>query len=162
MRLLAACKKSTQPSFYSAVVIFCNMGLRNAELRNARWSQVDFLKAGFLVGKAKTTGSAGRVIPLNQAALSAFQEWRKRWPEAKPADYVFPTEKLVFKGAGAPDQNIMTSYGVDTNKPLGSWKKAWGSAKKQAGVMPYPRSEASLRLNARPDADARRDHLSDQ
>ena len=40
----------------------------------------------------------------------------------------------MFKGAGAPDQNVMTSYGVDTNTPLGSWKKAWGSAKKQAGV----------------------------
>lgn len=68
MLLLPACKKSPQPSFYSAVVIFCNMGLRNAELRNARWSQVDFLKAEFLVGKAKTTGSAGRVIPLNQSS----------------------------------------------------------------------------------------------
>ena len=46
MRLLAACKKSPQPSLYTAVVIFCNTGLRNAELRNARWSQVDLLEGG--------------------------------------------------------------------------------------------------------------------
>lgn len=43
--------------------------------------QVDLLKSEFQVGKAKTAGSGGRVIPLNQAAIAAFREWRKRWPE---------------------------------------------------------------------------------
>ncbi|HUZ47336.1 MAG TPA: tyrosine-type recombinase/integrase [Terriglobia bacterium] len=28
----------------------------------------------------------------------------------------------------------MVSYAVDPTKPLGSWKRAWNSAKKQAGV----------------------------
>jgi integrase len=133
-RLLEACRKSPQPSLYTAVVVFCNTGLRNAELRRARWSQVDFLKAEFQVGKSKTAGGEGRIVPLNQAALGAFKEWRSRWPDAKPGDYVFPTEKLMFKGAGTPEQGIMTSYDVDPGKPLGSWKRAWTSAKKQAGV----------------------------
>jgi integrase len=75
-RLLDACRKSAQPALYPAVVIFCNTGLRNAELRRARWCQVDFLKAEFQVGKAKTEGSEGRIIPLNQAALGAFKEWK--------------------------------------------------------------------------------------
>ena len=140
-RLLAACRKSPQPSLYTAVVIFCNTGLRNAELRRARWSQVDFLKSEFQVGSAKTEGSTGRVVPLNQAALRVLQEWRKRWPDAKPGDFIFPTEKLVFKGAGAPERGVMTSYGVNLRKPLGSWKRAWASAKKQAGV------EASIRVH---------------
>jgi len=108
--------------------------LRNAELRRARWYQVDFLKAEFLVGNAKTEGSEGRIIPLNQTALGAFKNWKSRWPNAKPQDYIFPTEKLVYKGAGAPDRGVMTQYNVDPAKPLGAWKRAWSTAKKQAGV----------------------------
>src|ERR1039457_3577056 len=105
-KLLDACHKSPQPSLCTAVVIFCNTGLRNAELRHARWSQVDFLKAEFQVGKAKTEGSEGRIIPLNHAALGAFKEWKSRWPDSKPEDYIFPTEKLMFKGAGAPEHGV--------------------------------------------------------
>lgn len=133
-RLLDACRKSLQPSLYTAVVVFCNTGLRNAELRRARWSQVDFLKAEFQVGKAKTAGSEGRIIPLNRAALGAFKEWKMRWPNAKPEDYIFPTEKLMFKGEGAPERGVMTAYDVDPGKPMGAWKRAWTTAKKQAGV----------------------------
>lgn len=133
-RLLAACRKSPQPSLYRAVVIFCNTGLRNAELGRARWHRVDFLKAELRVGKSKTAGGEERVVPLNQAALGALKEWRSRWQEAQPTDYIFPSEKLRFKGAGAPEQGVMTPYDVDTKRPLGSWKRAWSSAKKQAGV----------------------------
>jgi integrase len=133
-KLFDACLKSPQPSLYTAVVIFCNTGLRNAELRRARWSQVDFLKAEFQVGKAKTEGGEGRIVPLNRAALGAFKEWRSRWPYAKPEDYIFPTQRLMFKGEGAPEKGIMTAYDVDPSKPLGAWKRAWNTAKKQAGV----------------------------
>jgi integrase len=86
------------------------------------------------VGKAKTEGSEGRIIPLNQAALTAFKEWRARWPDAKPADHVFPSEKLVFRGEGSAVRGTMTGYGADPDKPLGAWKRAWASAKKAAGV----------------------------
>ena len=58
-RLFDACCKSPQPSLYTAVVVFCNTGLRNAELRRARWSQVDFLKAEFQVGEAKKRAAKG-------------------------------------------------------------------------------------------------------
>ncbi len=71
--LLNACHNSPQPSLYTAVVIFCNTALRNAELRRARWHQVDFLRAEFQVGEAKTEESAGRIIPLNATALEAFK-----------------------------------------------------------------------------------------
>jgi integrase len=134
VRLFAACRKSAQPSLYTAVVVFCNTGLRNAELRRAQWGQVNFLKAEFQVGKSKTAGGEGRVIPLNQAALGALKEWRSRWSDAKPEDYIFPAEKLVYKGAGAPERGVMTAYGVNRSKPLGAWKRAWSTAKKQAGV----------------------------
>jgi integrase len=108
--------------------------LRNAVLRRAVWSQVDFLKAEFQVGKSKTAGGEGRIIPLNQAALGVLKQWKSRWPDARPEDYIVPTEKLVFKGEGAPEKGLMTAYDVDATKPLGSWKRAWSSAKKQAKV----------------------------
>jgi integrase len=133
-RLVEACRKSAQPALYPAVIIFCNTGLRNAELRCARWRQIDFLRAEFRVGKAKTEASEGRIIPLNQAALSAFREWKSRWPDAKPEDYIFPTEKLAFKGEGSPENGTMTTYALDPRKPLGGWKRAWNTAKKHAGV----------------------------
>jgi integrase len=69
------------------MIIFANTGLRNAELRTARWHQANFLNATFQVGKAKTEG--GQVIPLNNTALSAFQQLRSRWPDAKPKDFIF-------------------------------------------------------------------------
>jgi integrase len=133
-KLLDACRKSPQPSLYTAVVIFCNTGLRNAELRRARWSQVDFMRAEFKVGKAKTEGSEGRIVPLNLTALTAFKDWRVRWHDAKPSDYIFRSEKLVFKGEGSAERGIMKGYDSDPKKPLGSWKRAWTSAKSVAGV----------------------------
>jgi len=132
--LLDACLKSPSPSLYPAVVIFCNTGLRNAELRCAHWSQVNFLKAEFEVGRAKTEGGTGRIIPLNQTALQAFKTWRARWPNAKLEDFIFPSEKLRFKGEGAADKGIMTPYDIDLTKPIGSWKKAWTTAKREAKV----------------------------
>ena len=133
-RLLAACKASPSRSLYCAVVIYSNTGVRGAELRQGRWGQVDFLKKEYRVGKAKTAASEGRIVPLNQAAMQAFEDWRKQWPDAQPSDYIFPSEKLVFKGAGSPESGRMTPYAVDASKPLGSWKTAWTTAKRQAGV----------------------------
>ena len=40
----------------------------------------------------------------------------------------------MFKGAGSPEKGVMTAYDVDPGKPLGAWKRAWSTAKKQAGV----------------------------
>lgn len=133
-RLLEACRKSASPSLFPAMNIFANTALRNAELRKARWHQVDFLEKVFQVGKAKTEGSSGRIIPLNKTALAAFQKLRTRWPDAKPSDYVFPSEKLVYRGKGAAQRGVMTSYAVDHSKPLGSWKTAWSTARKEAGI----------------------------
>ncbi len=133
-RLLKACFESNQPSLYPAVVVYCNTGVRSAELRCARWSQVNFAKREFQVGKAKTPNGDGRVIPLNQPAMGAFTGWRARWPDAKPRDFVFPSEKLFFKGKGSAKLGVMSSHELDRTKPLGSWKRAWITAKKRAGV----------------------------
>jgi integrase len=84
---------------------------------------------------SKTEGGTGRIIPLNQTALQAFKTWRARWPNAQPADFIFPSEKLRFKGEGAAEMGIMSPYDIDLTKPIGSWKKAWNTAKKHARVQ---------------------------
>ena len=89
----------------------------------------------FTMGKkAKTKASAGREVPLNEAALRALNEWKSRWPDAKPEDFIFPSQKLVFKRTGAVERGQMIGYAVDRSKPLASWKTAWQTAKKAAGV----------------------------
>jgi integrase len=133
-RLLAACRRSPSPSLYPAVVIFCNTGMRNAELRCAQWGQVDFLNAEFRVGKAKTAAGEGRIIPLNQTALQALGDWRARCANVAPSDFIFPSEKLRFKGEASVERGTMTPYDTDASRPLGSWKKAWSTAKKEAHV----------------------------
>lgn len=133
-RLLEACFNSAQPSLYPAVVIYCNTGVRNAELRCARWWQVNFREAEFQVGKSKTRGGDGRIIPLNREAMDAFTAWHERWPDAKPTDFIFPSEKLVFKGKGSAKLRVMTGYDTDFTKPVGSWKRAWKTALRLAGV----------------------------
>jgi integrase len=95
---------------------------------------VNFAKCEFQVGKSKTPTGAGRIIPLNKTAMDAFAAWHARWPEAKPTDFIFPSEKLVFKGKGSVNLGVMTSHELDLSKPLGSWKRAWNTAKKRAGV----------------------------
>jgi integrase len=134
-KLLDSCRKSPQPSLFTAVIIFCNTALRSGELRRAHWSQVDFLKAEFTVGQAKTDGSTGRVVPLNTSALEAFRMWKESWPNAEPDDFVFPSQKLKYVGKGSGQaRGKMVPYGTDMTKPLGSWKKSWASVQKEAGV----------------------------
>lgn len=133
-RLLEACFESNQPSLYPAVVVYCNTGLRSAELRCARWWQVNFAKREFQVGNSKTPTGDGLIIPLNQAAMDVFAAWRARWPEAKPTDFIFPSEKLLFKGKGSAKLGVMSSHELDLSRPLGSWKRAWNTAKRRASV----------------------------
>jgi len=104
-------------------------------LRCARWSQVNFANREFQVGKAKTPNGDGRVIPLNETAMDAFPAWRAWWPNAKPTDFIFASEKLSFKRTGSAMLGVMSSHELDWNKPLGSWKTAWKTAKKRAGVQ---------------------------
>jgi integrase len=48
--LLAACKESSCPSLYTAVVLTLSTGMRKEEFRNLKWSDVD-LKKGVIILK---------------------------------------------------------------------------------------------------------------
>jgi integrase len=111
-----------------------NTGMRVSELRTMRWRQVDFLGRPVRVGKAKTKSSEGRLIPLNETAYRTLQEWRGRFPDPRPEDYIFPSERYGLSGEGGHKSGKVSVYDVDPSKPIGSWKVAWTACRKTAGV----------------------------
>ncbi len=123
-RLLKACLARRSRSLYPAVVLAGNTTMRLGEIRTLTWERVDLANRTVRVGKSKTAAGGGRLIPLNQRVWAALEMWRANFPDAKPEHYVFPRERYGQGGA----------YQVNPTKPIGSWKVAWGNARKAAGV----------------------------
>lgn len=109
-------------------------GLRSAELRMLQWSRVDLIESCLTVGKSKTAGGEGRVVPLSATALAVLKDWRVQFPDAKPAHYVFPSERIGLDGQDGRAKGETIAYDTDPAKPIGSWKTAFNSAKKTAGI----------------------------
>jgi integrase len=134
-RLLIACKKSRSRSLYPAALLSLHSGLRNAELRLLRWRQIDLLHRTITVGKSKTAGGEGRIVPLSQTATRCLEEWRSQFPEAQPAHYVFPSERYGLDG----EEGYLTGkagrpYEIRPDTPIGSWKVSWTAARSVAKV----------------------------
>lgn len=135
-RLLTACKKNRSRSLYPAVLLSLHTGLRNEEMRLLRWRQIDLLAGHVTVGKSKTAGGTGRIVPLSQTALKCLQEWRSEFPDAQPSHYLFPAERyggVPNDGSGYMSERCLP-YSVDPSKPIGSWKVSWTAARKAASV----------------------------
>jgi integrase len=133
-RLLAACKKSHSRSLYPAVLLSLHTGLRNGELRLLQWRQIDLIEKQIAVGKSKTAGGEGRIIPLSETAFAVITDWRRQFPDASPAHYVFPTERYGLAGEDGYLEGKMAAYNTDPTKPIGSWKVAWTAVRTVAKV----------------------------
>jgi integrase len=133
-RLLTASKRIRSRSLYPTVLLSLHTGLRNAELRHLRWRQIDFLEKQLVVGKSKTVGGLGRVIPLSETAFNTLQEWRREFPDAAPSHFVFPTERYGLAGEEGYLEGKVVRYAIDPTKPIGSWKVAWTAARTAAKV----------------------------
>jgi integrase len=133
-RLLTACKNSRSRSLYPAVLLSLHSGLRNAELRLLRWRQVDLLENRITVGKSKTAGGEGRIVPLSQTAAQCLQEWRSQFPDAQPAHYLFPSERYGLAGEDGHKKGKAGPYETYPDVPIGSWKVAWTAARAAAEV----------------------------
>jgi integrase len=130
-RLLTVAKKSRSRSLYPAVLLSLHTGLRNAELRLLKWRQVDLLERAVTVGKSKTAGGEGRIVPLSETATPCLQDWRSQFPDAHPAHYVFPSERY---GLDSFENGKCIPYEIQPDKPIGSWKVAWTAARAAAKV----------------------------
>jgi integrase len=116
-------RQGGSPNIYPALVLALNAGMRDAEIRNLTWAQVDFEKRFLTVGKSKTEAGEGRTIPLNGAILSALAEHRSwyvlAFGQPLPAWFVFPG------GARVP---------TDPAKPITTLRTAWRTVRRDAKV----------------------------
>ena len=122
-RMLEEAQKLRTPQMYAALALDLNTGLRDKELREIRWEQIDLIKKALTVGKSKTEAGTGRVIPLNEtamAALVAHAAWySSRFGECRPEWFVFA---------------FGTPLPKDPTRPITSFKTAWTKVREKAGV----------------------------
>lgn len=118
VRLLAACKSN--PLLHTVVSLALNTALRKNEIRTLRWRQIDLIERTLTVGRTKTEGGSGRVIPLNSVAYTALVRWASRFPEAKPDHYAFPACEDA-----RPDCPKPNASKIDPSRPISSWRTAW-------------------------------------
>ncbi len=130
-KILQACSESRSRSLFPAVTLALNTCMRYSEIRLPRWEQVDFVGRNITVGKSKSENGTGRVIPLNARAYAVLEFWASNFPDRKPTDYVFPSERYGAAG----DDFTACVYKTDPTKPIGRWKEAWEAARTRAGVQ---------------------------
>lgn len=122
-RMLQAATASRSPLILPALTLALNAGMRDAEIKTTRWSQLDFSKHILTVGKSKTAAGEGRTIPLNSEILPALLKHAKwyaaKFGELKPEWYVFP-----FGRRGH----------MDPTRPVTTLKTAWGTVRKTANA----------------------------
>ncbi len=122
-KLMEASRDARSPVIYPALMLALNAGMRNAEIRNLRWGQIDLKKQFLTVGKSKTEAGEGRTIPLNAAligALGQHAEWYVlRFGRIEPDWYLFPFGRANH---------------LDPTQPITTIKTAWANAKEREGV----------------------------
>ena len=93
--LLAACKESSNPFLYPAVVVSISTGMRHSELLNLKWSDVDLQKGGIILHDTKN--GERRAVPVSGLALQLLQELEAKRSIVTPL--VFPSGKDAQKPA---------------------------------------------------------------
>jgi integrase len=100
-----------------------NAGMRDAEIKALKWSQIHLDKRFLQVGESKTPAGEGRTIPINAPLHEAFLEHRawylKKFKEFRPEWHVFPF------GRGRS---------LDPPRHVTTLKTAWGNLRKWAKV----------------------------
>ncbi|MDJ0862038.1 MAG: site-specific integrase [Gammaproteobacteria bacterium] len=112
-RLLVACQKSNNPYLYPVVVLALSTGMRQAEILNLRWHDVDRHQGRITLHETKN--DERRVVPLVGRALELMQEHAK--VRALGSDLLFPAKKSLRQGR--------KEVSADLRKP---WQQALRSA----------------------------------
>jgi integrase len=118
------------PYIFAALSVALNTGMRDAEIRNLTWGQIDFERKFLIVGKSKTQAGEGRTIPLNPSLLEVLTD-HARWYTEKFG--TVSSDWYVFPGRiGRPTNGQKRS--LDPTKPVTSLKTAWRNVRDRAGV----------------------------
>jgi integrase len=103
--------------------------LRCRDLR-LTWDNGSIANGEAIVPKSKTAAGTGRLIPFARRVCACLSLWLSRFPDAGPDSFVFPFHQVGIGG----DSRTVEVYDVDLERPMGSWRKAWLGACKNAGV----------------------------
>lgn len=122
-KLLEAAIRSRSRALFPAIMTYLHTGVRVAE-SHIQWNRVNFEKRTIAVGRSKTRGGEGRVIPLNEEAFDVLLEWHSRFKDVKPDHYVFPSERYGFNGHKSHLTGAVVVYDLDPTRPMGSMKSA--------------------------------------
>jgi integrase len=121
--MLECAREARSPHIYPALMLALNAGIRDAELKNLTWGQLDLGKNILTVGKSKTDAGEGRTIPLNsdlRESIDQYMVWyRERFAEIRSEWYVFPF--------GSPRP-------CDPTRPVTTLKTSWTNLRKKSGV----------------------------
>jgi integrase len=132
--LLDACSKSRSRSLRPLAELALQTGARYGTLRMLTWGNIDFAKRTIKFGKDKTKAGSHRTVPLTQRALAVMEVWASNFPNRQVDHFVFPSELYGLFGEEGYVNGQAHPYSVDPTKPMGSWKTAWNTARKTAGV----------------------------
>ena len=123
-RLLAAASRLPERRrARQALILALNTSLRPAEMKNLQWKDVD-LADGVVNLRISKSKAGKRTVPLNGDALDVVLEL-EREAKLKCAVYVDPKSFVFFSDLGEGD----------LYKPVKSWRTAWRSIMKEAGVV---------------------------
>ncbi|MBW2084130.1 MAG: tyrosine-type recombinase/integrase, partial [Deltaproteobacteria bacterium] len=119
---------------YLAALVAVNTTMRSVEIRNLRLSDVDLLNRTVTVRREGTKTDAGcREIPLNDVARWAFARLLERARLLGATDgehYLFPAFRFRHTKGDQPADGA----GYDPTRPVKTWRTAWRSLKKAAGL----------------------------
>lgn len=110
-RLLQACKESSSPYLYPAVILLLGTGCRKREILDLSWREVDFTNERIYL--MQTKNGEKRQVPMSEPIKNMLKKLYDR-PERKKSHYIFFNEK--------------------TGKPVKSIHIAWAQACTKAGV----------------------------
>jgi integrase len=133
--LRTAVMKPEWEAAYLAAILCLNTTARGCELKGLQWSDIDLFQRTITIRKTKTAAGE-RMIPLTSVAASALARLRTRaesFGAVEPSHYVFAAfvPKFNFNGTNVVGYNVT---GYDPTKHLNSWRTAWRSLTKKAGL----------------------------
>jgi len=133
--LLAECRNSRSRLLLPFVMLLLETGARYNTIRTLQWSSIDLANGTLKIGKDKTRSGSGRTVPLSRRAVETLRFWAQRFPDARPADFVFPAERYSAAGSeGAFGFQAAIVVSSDHTKPVADIKESWEAARKRAGL----------------------------
>jgi integrase len=136
-----AAQKAEWETACCAATLAVSTRARGCELRALQWRNVDFINKVLETPKSKTAAGV-RLVPLAPEAYEALLRLRKRAEvlgTVEPSHYVFAAFLPRFRfenhkgerGGAAGEMQIM---GFDPTRPVHSWRSAWRTLTKKAGL----------------------------